>query len=208
MPSFRRRDCSLVAITLTGYRLVTARNFTAGLRLARKRFFDLYILDNWLPDGNGVELRRSIRAFDPHTPVVFLSAAAYARDVQEALTAGAQIYLTKPSDPRELERAVAQLTLASGAMAIEARLAEIAAVREELAMRYRENAQGFEAANGNRLRAEDKALRAKAKPAFLAAKGIRGDFGDGSRWGIARTENRRLKRRFGRLGGERQSSSA
>src|SRR5262249_20806880 len=94
MPSFRRRDCSLVAITLTGYRLVTARNFTDGLRLARKRVFDLYLLDNGRPDGNGVEWRRSIRALDPHTPVVFLSAAAYARDVQEALTAGAQIYLT------------------------------------------------------------------------------------------------------------------
>src|SRR5262245_18707769 len=79
----------LVSLTLTGYRLIWARDFAEGLRLARQRYFDLYILDNWLPDGTGVELCRLIREFDPHTPVIFLSAAAYEHDVREALVAGA-----------------------------------------------------------------------------------------------------------------------
>src|SRR5215475_287303 len=147
----------LVQLTLTGYRLVIARGFTDGLRLARQRYFDLYILDNWLPDGNGVDLCRHIRKFDPHTPVVFLSGAAYRSDAREALMAGAEIYITKPSDPDELERAVAGLSLAASAMASEARLAEIAAVREELAVRSMENARQYEAAHGKRLRAEEKA---------------------------------------------------
>jgi len=166
----------LVSLTLTGYRLIWARDFAEGLRLARQRYFDLYILDNWLPDGTGVELCRLIREFDPHTPVIFLSAAAYEHDVREALVAGAHIYLTKPSDLNELEWTVAGLSLAASAMAHEARLAELAAVREEMAIRSRENARQFEAANGKRLRAEEKMLRAKAKLAFLAAKGTRGDF--------------------------------
>jgi len=166
----------LMELTLTGYRVVTARDFTEGLRLAKQRYFDLYILDNWLPDGTGIELCRRIREFDPHTPVVFVSGAAYESDVREGLTAGAQIYITKPSDPRELEREVARLTLDASAMVNEARLAEIAAIREELANRSRENAQKFEAANGKLLRAEEKALRAKAILAFLTAKGTRGEF--------------------------------
>src|SRR5215475_6607723 len=166
----------LVALTLTGYSVIYAHDFNEGLRQARQRYFDLYILDNWLPDGNGVELCRQIREFDPHTPVLFLSAAAFESDVREALAAGAQIYLTKPSAPDELEWAVKRLTLAASAMAFEARLAELAAVREELSTRSRENARRFEAANGKRIRAEEKALRAKAKLAFLTARGTRGYF--------------------------------
>jgi len=166
----------LVALTLTDYSFICARDFKEGLRMARQRYFDLYILDNWLPDRSGVELCRSIREFDPHTPVVFLSGAAYESDMREALSAGAQIYLTKPSFPDEIEWAVARLTLIASSMSFEARLAEIAVVREELAIQYRENAGLFEVANGKRLRAEEKALRAKANLAFLAARGTRGDF--------------------------------
>jgi len=120
----------LVPLILTDYEIVIARNFTEGLRLARKMYFDLFILDNWLPDGNGVELCRRIRKFDPHTPVVFLSSVAFESDVWEALMAGAQIYLTKPSNPDELQRTVARLTFAASSMAYEARPAEIAAVRQ------------------------------------------------------------------------------
>jgi len=112
----------LVALSLTGYRIVTARDFTEGLRLARQRYFDLYILDNWLPDGSGVELCRRIREFDPHTPVVFVSGATCESDVREGLTAGAQIYITKPSSPDVIEWAVARLTLDASTNAFEARL--------------------------------------------------------------------------------------
>jgi DNA-binding response OmpR family regulator len=79
------------------------------LRIARQGGFDLYILDNWLPDNSGVELCRAIREFDAHTPILFYSAAAYAKDIQEGLRAGAQAYLVKPIIPEEFRLAVAQL---------------------------------------------------------------------------------------------------
>jgi len=99
----------LAALTLAEYTIVTARDFNDGLRLARRGGFDLYILDSWLPGKSGVELCRAIREFDPDTPILFYSAAAYERDKNEALQAGAQLYLTKPSIPGELRQAVAQL---------------------------------------------------------------------------------------------------
>ena len=99
----------IAAYILEEYKLFHARDFAEGLRLARRRYFDLYILDNWLPDQSGVELCRAIREFDPHTPILFYSAAAYSKDIQEGLRAGAQAYLVKPVVPDELRRAVAQL---------------------------------------------------------------------------------------------------
>jgi DNA-binding response OmpR family regulator len=102
----------LATLTLTEYALSCARNFNEGLRLARQGGFDLYILDSWLPDKSGVELCRAIREFDPHTPILFYSAAAYAKDIQEGLRAGAQAYLVKPVLPNELKQAITQLTSA------------------------------------------------------------------------------------------------
>jgi DNA-binding response OmpR family regulator len=99
----------LATHTLTEYTLTCARNFNEGLRIAQQGGFDLYILDNWLPDKSGVELCRAIREFDPQTPILFYSAAAYAKDIQEGLRAGAQAYLVKPVIPDELRHAVAQL---------------------------------------------------------------------------------------------------
>jgi DNA-binding response OmpR family regulator len=159
----------LVSFYLTDHSLVIARDFAEGLRMARQRYFDLYILDNWLPGGTGIELCHLIREFDPYTPVVFLSAVAFERDVRDALNAGAQIYITKPSDLDELKLAVTRLISAASERAIDARLAEFAAIREELAVRS-------EGAKMKLIRAEEKALRAKAKLAFLAAGGARGDF--------------------------------
>ena len=169
-------DTELAALTLVEYTLICARDFNEGLRLAQQRYFDLYILDNWLPDGSGVELCRIIREFDPYTPILFYSAAAYARDIREATRAGAQAYLVKPVSFVEFTRAVAQLISAPSETAFEARRAEIAAIREELAIRQMENAERLEKAKQKYLRAEEKMLRDKAQFAFLAAGGTRGSF--------------------------------
>jgi len=79
-----------------------ANSFEEGARLARAKHFDLYLLDLWLPDGEGLELARKIRQFDPVTPIVFFSAAAYESDQHEAFAAGAQAYLIKPAVPSDL----------------------------------------------------------------------------------------------------------
>jgi DNA-binding response OmpR family regulator len=100
----------IVAFNLEEHSLICACDFDEGLRLASQEDFDLYILDNWLPDGSGVELCRAIREFDPDTPILFYSAAAYTRDIREAMRAGAQAYLVKPVSFDELTQAVAQLT--------------------------------------------------------------------------------------------------
>jgi DNA-binding response OmpR family regulator len=166
----------IAAYCLEDYALICARDFKEGLRLARLGYFDLYLLDNCLPDGTGVELCRAIRKFDLYTPVLFYSAGAYASDIQRALQAGSQAYLVKPVHPNELSRVVTSLISATSKSVFEARRAEIAAVREELAIQRAENAEQMERETEKRLRSKEKMLRDKAQLAFIVAGGARGAF--------------------------------
>lgn len=58
--------------------------------------FDLYLLDAWLPDLDGFEFCRQIRAIDSSTPILFYSGAAYDSDKQKGIAAGANGYVVKP----------------------------------------------------------------------------------------------------------------
>ena len=169
-------DSALVVISLKKYSLICAHDFDEGLRLAHQRYFDLYILDNWLPDGSGIGLCRAIREFDPYTPILFYSAAGFARDLNEAFRSGAQAYLIKPVNVFDLKDAVERLTAPMGSRETAAWKAEIAVIHEEIAAQHRENAARFESANEKRFRAEEKIMRLKAEKAFLEAGGTRGEF--------------------------------
>ena len=79
-----------------------------ALSLFQTEHFDLYLLDAWLPDLDGVELCRRMRALDAHTPVLFYSGAAFDEDKKRAFEAGANAYVTKP-DINGLLRHVTEL---------------------------------------------------------------------------------------------------
>lgn len=63
---------------------------------------DAVILDVMLPDGNGLQLLRKIRAEHAQLPVLMLSARGEPTDRIIGLELGADDYLAKPCDPREL----------------------------------------------------------------------------------------------------------
>jgi len=58
--------------------------------------FDLYLLESRLPDIDGSDLCRQMRAFDPDTPILFFSGAAYEADKKRGIEAGANAYVIKP----------------------------------------------------------------------------------------------------------------
>ena len=91
------------------YRVMLAENNDTALLLARSNQFDLYMIDNWMPGGSGIDLCKKLREFDSHTPILFYSGAAHDKDKQEALSSGAQGYLTKPVDNDELIEEVFRL---------------------------------------------------------------------------------------------------
>jgi two-component system, chemotaxis family, sensor kinase CheA len=85
-------------LALIGCEVVTAYTAGQALENARPGRFDLYLLDNWLPGGSGVELCKAIRESGDTAPVVFYTGADREEDRREAIAAGAQAYLVKPSD--------------------------------------------------------------------------------------------------------------
>jgi two-component system response regulator BaeR len=103
------------------YEVEAAKTVREGLRLARRKRFDLYLLSGLFPDGTGIEMCRHIRQFDPSTPILFYSAAAHETDRQSGLSAGAQGYIAKPGDIFELVNTITQLINQSKGTAVAGR---------------------------------------------------------------------------------------
>lgn len=101
-------DEKLLADTLTD--LLTAKGFQveavydgeAGAEYALLGIYDLLILDVMMPGLNGFEVARQVRANRCATPILMLTARSDVSDRIEGLNAGADYYLTKPFDTREL----------------------------------------------------------------------------------------------------------
>jgi DNA-binding response OmpR family regulator len=78
------------------YEVSTVKNVSEALKLAQNESFNLYIFDEWFPREAGLGLCRKVREFDPNTPIIFYSGAAFDSDKEEALFAGAQAFIAKP----------------------------------------------------------------------------------------------------------------
>jgi len=103
------RDVITLILVQNNYEVTTAHTPQDALRLAKSRQFDLYILDSWLPEGSEYELCKQIRKIDAHTPLLFYSPISPTSNMQEALAAGAQGYLQKPSYPKKLIQIITDL---------------------------------------------------------------------------------------------------
>ena len=84
-----------------GCRVFEAETLAGGLLESGKQKPDLVVLDLGLPDGNGIDFIRHLRAWSD-VPVLVLSARSHERDKIQALDVGADDYLTKPFGVGEL----------------------------------------------------------------------------------------------------------
>ncbi len=90
------------ALQHEGYTVDVAADGAAGLRLAEQRDYDLLILDWMLPQQSGLSACRQLRSQGTATPVLFLTAKDTIDDRVLGLDAGADDYLVKPFELREL----------------------------------------------------------------------------------------------------------
>jgi two-component system, OmpR family, phosphate regulon response regulator OmpR len=84
-----------------GFRVTHAANGRSGLALNERDAFDAIILDLMLPDMDGLEVCRRVRA-QADTSILMLTARGDAMDRVVGLEMGADDYLPKPFEPREL----------------------------------------------------------------------------------------------------------
>jgi two-component system response regulator MprA len=91
------------ALLLSGYEVLLAENGEAGLMRSQSDVPDAIVLDLGLPDIDGIQVCQTLRAAGNRTPILMLTARAAVEDRVEGLEAGADDYLVKPYDVRELE---------------------------------------------------------------------------------------------------------
>lgn len=96
-------------LSALNYSIDVAHDGLAAEAFVRAHEFDLLILDWNLPGQSGVEVCKTLRRLGRHEPVLFLTSRAEIEAKVEALTSGADDYLTKPFDIRELIARVASL---------------------------------------------------------------------------------------------------
>ena len=85
-----------------GFEVEAVYDGETGTEYAELGIYDLLILDVMMPGMNGYEVARTVRARRCSTPILMLTARSALEDRIEGLNAGADYYLTKPFDSREL----------------------------------------------------------------------------------------------------------
>ena len=85
-----------------GFDVEIVHDGIAGEEYAELGIYDLLIMDVMLPGLNGIDLTKKVRAKRCGTPILMLTAKSSLEDRIEGLNAGADYYLTKPFDTREL----------------------------------------------------------------------------------------------------------
>lgn len=94
------------ALESRGYRLIQAMTGLDGVATAEKQDVDLILLDINLPDIDGYEVARRLRQSHKHAlayvPIIAITANALKGDAEKALSAGCDVYMSKPINIREL----------------------------------------------------------------------------------------------------------
>ena len=95
-------SCEIMSLMLThsnaSYEVTLAYTAEEAMNQIEMNDFDLYILDNYLPDVSGVDLCRRIRENDKETPIIFYSGVSGEIFREKAKSVGADEYLVKPDD--------------------------------------------------------------------------------------------------------------
>lgn len=95
-------DTLKLGLSENGYEVEVAYDGNIGLKLFETRSFDLVVLDINLPGMNGYDLCKRIRARNANIPVIMLTALSSLNDKIEGYDAGADDYIIKPFEFREL----------------------------------------------------------------------------------------------------------
>lgn len=90
------------ALTSEGHKVSTATNGSDAIALCRLATFDLLILDWNMPGHSGIEVSKAYRREGNAEPILFLTSRKNIEDKEAAFAGGADDYLTKPFQLREL----------------------------------------------------------------------------------------------------------
>ena len=112
------RKLALRVLEKAGHTVQWASNGSAALAMAKETRYDLILLDMQMPIMNGIEVAERFRAWEKdsgnHTPILAMTANAFAEDRELCLKAGMDDYLAKPVRPQELLARITHLNAVLG----------------------------------------------------------------------------------------------
>src|SRR6266513_554844 len=97
---------SLRMLLKPNYQVHTADCVEAGLKLLKEKQPDTIVMDIRMPGISGIEGLRQIREIDPHLSVIMLTGFGALETAKEALRLGANDYISKPFDAREMREVI------------------------------------------------------------------------------------------------------
>lgn len=97
---------SLRMLLKPNYQVHTADCVEAGIKLLKEKHPDAVITDIRMPGASGIDGLRRIREIDPHVAVIMLTGFGALETAQEALRLGANDYINKPFDAREMREVI------------------------------------------------------------------------------------------------------
>ncbi|CAA9218578.1 MAG: hypothetical protein AVDCRST_MAG42-441 [uncultured Chthoniobacterales bacterium] len=99
---------SLRMLLKPNYQVHTASSVEAGIKILQEKHPDAVISDIRMPGTNGIDGLRRIREIDPHVAVIMLTGFGALETAQEALRLGANDYISKPFDAREMRDVISR----------------------------------------------------------------------------------------------------
>ena len=103
-------DAIAVILESSGYKVKTVYNGEAVLKEVIKNRYDVILIDIMMPKMNGLEVVKELRNRNIDIPVLMLTAKSTIEDKVEGLDSGANDYLTKPFNKKELLARVRAIT--------------------------------------------------------------------------------------------------
>src|SRR4029453_9077815 len=100
-----------ILLTHAGYQVVTASSARDALAAAQQIHFDVVISDIGMPEMNGYELAKALRASPGYENIPMIAVTGYSmfNDREQSLRSGFTAHMTKPIDPRALLDLIEQL---------------------------------------------------------------------------------------------------
>ncbi len=102
------RDACFQILSRQGYRVELAASAKQGLTLLERLSFDAILLDLVMPDMDGLEALKKIRALDPDVEVIIITGYGTIQSAVESIKAGAFHFLSKPFVPDDLRNLVSR----------------------------------------------------------------------------------------------------
>ena len=108
-----------------GYEVLNASNGLEGIKKVKEENPDIVVADVMMPQMDGFTMTKEIRKFNSHIPILFLTAKSSIEDIEEGFETGANDYIKKPFELRELIIRIKALLRKNIRPSVETRIYEI-----------------------------------------------------------------------------------